>query len=90
NGEWVPQVCYGRLEHILVCQLPTGKSWGAFSGHRRVFAVLSPCSTGGRDAAAEIVSHTQTHHSIAVDLHSVCAVIGRFQTRGKWVIVDRT
>ncbi|KAJ6516973.1 hypothetical protein DFH09DRAFT_940656, partial [Mycena vulgaris] len=87
---WVQQVCYGRLDQILVYQLPTGKLWGAFSGQTRLLAVLTPCSTTGRDATQEIVSYIQTNTQLVTDLQSVSAVVGRIQTRGKWVIVDRT
>ncbi|KAJ6529819.1 hypothetical protein B0H19DRAFT_880788, partial [Mycena capillaripes] len=80
---------YGRLEQILVCELPTNKVFGAFSGQTRLLAVLTPCSTAGKDAAMEIVSYTQTNAQIVTDLQSVSAVIGRTATRGKWVIADR-
>ncbi|KAF8171399.1 hypothetical protein K438DRAFT_1613118, partial [Mycena galopus ATCC 62051] len=87
---WVPQLCYGRLDEILVFKLPNNKVFGAFSEQTRLLAVLTPCSTAGKDAAHEIVSHTQTNHRIIADLQSVSAVIGRMATRGKWVIIDRT
>ncbi|KAF7372933.1 hypothetical protein MSAN_00500000 [Mycena sanguinolenta] len=87
---WVPQVCYGRLEQILVCELPDNELFGAFAGKTRLLAVLIPCSTAGRDATKEILSYTQTNSKIVADLQSVSAVIGRMQTRGKWVIIDRT
>ena len=88
--QWVPQVCYGRLEQILVCELPTNKIFGAFSGQTRLLGVLIPCSTAGKDATKEILSYTQTNSIVVADLQSVSAVIGRMQTRGKWVIIDRT
>jgi hypothetical protein len=50
-----------RLEEILVCELPTNKVFGVFSGQTRLLAVLTPCSTAGKDAAKEIVSYTQTN-----------------------------
>ncbi|KAF8121487.1 hypothetical protein K438DRAFT_1653858 [Mycena galopus ATCC 62051] len=87
---WVPQVCYGQLEQILVCELPENPLFRAFSGQTRLLAVLVPCSTAGRDATKEILSYTQTNTKIVTDLQSVSAVIGRMQTRGKWVIIDRT
>ncbi|KAJ7493912.1 hypothetical protein FB451DRAFT_1122402 [Mycena latifolia] len=87
---WVQQVCYGRLEQILVCQLPEGKLRGAFSGTTRLLAVLTPCSTGGKDAKKQNLTYTQMNAQIVTDLQSISAVIGRFETRGKWVIVDRT
>ncbi|KAJ7939073.1 hypothetical protein B0H13DRAFT_1587399 [Mycena leptocephala] len=83
-------MCYGRLEHILVCELPTGKLWGAFSGQTRLMAFLTPCSTGGKHATQEIVSYSQMLNTIVTDLQSVSAVVGRLKTREKWVIIDRT
>ncbi|KAJ7688114.1 hypothetical protein B0H17DRAFT_1135769 [Mycena rosella] len=87
---WVQQLCYRRLDQILECQLPTGNLWGAFSGQIRLLAVLTPCSTSGKDATQEMVTYTQTNSQIVTDLQSVSAVIGQIKTRGKWVIIDRT
>jgi hypothetical protein len=53
-------------------------------------AVITPCSTAGRDAAKRLVSYTQTNNTIVTDLQAVSAGIGRMATHNKWVIVDRT
>ncbi|KAJ7131576.1 hypothetical protein C8R43DRAFT_860491, partial [Mycena crocata] len=81
---------YGRLEEILLCEVPSGQVWGAFSGQKRLLAVITPCSTGGKDATQQILSYTQTGRTMVTDLQAISAVIGRFETRGKWVIIDRT
>jgi hypothetical protein len=88
--EWVPQLFYGRLEQILVCELPPGKLWRAFSGQTRLLAVITPCVTGGKDATKDVLSYTQTMKTIITDLQGISAVVGRFETQGKWIIVDRT
>lgn len=67
---WVQQVCYGRLEQILVCELPVDPVFGAFSGQTRLLAVLTPSSTAGKDATEDIVSYTQTNERIVTDLQS--------------------
>ena len=87
---WVPQVFYGRLERILVCNVPEGKIWGGFSGQTRLLAVITPCSTAGRDATKEILSHNRMTATIVTDIGTVSAVVGRIKTRGRWTIVDRT
>ncbi|KAJ6574382.1 hypothetical protein B0H19DRAFT_845001, partial [Mycena capillaripes] len=86
----ITQVFYGRLERILVCQLPKGRVWGAFSGQCRLLAVLTPCSTLGQDATKGIVSYNRTTATFVTDIQTVSAVVGRIKSRGKWTIVDRT
>ncbi|KAF8190942.1 hypothetical protein K438DRAFT_1591480, partial [Mycena galopus ATCC 62051] len=80
---WVPQLCYGQLEQILVCELPENKLFRTFSGQTRLLAVIIPCSTAGKDAAKEILSYSQTNTRIIADLQSVNAVVGRMLTRGR-------
>ncbi|KAJ7841472.1 hypothetical protein B0H14DRAFT_2360117 [Mycena olivaceomarginata] len=88
--ELVPQICYGQLQQILVCTLLANSIFRVFSGQTRLLAVITPCSTAGRDAAKHLVSYTQTNNTIVTDLQAVSAGIGRMATRNKWVIVDRT
>ncbi|KAJ6559294.1 hypothetical protein B0H10DRAFT_1665653, partial [Mycena sp. CBHHK59/15] len=80
----------GRLEEILVHQLPAGKLWGAFLGQTCLLAVIIPCSMGGKDATQQILSYNWTTAAIVMDIQAVSAVVGRIKTRGGWVIVDRT
>lgn len=84
------QVCYGRLEQILVCQLPKGKVWGDFADQPRLLAVITPCVTDGKDATQEIVSYYRTTQPIITDIQTISAVVGRIKTRGKWTITDRS
>jgi hypothetical protein len=44
----------------------------------------------GKDAAKEFTSYTQMTRPIVTDLATIVAVVGRVETRGKWVIVDRS
>ncbi|KAJ7859909.1 hypothetical protein B0H13DRAFT_1570638, partial [Mycena leptocephala] len=81
---------YGRLEQILVCELPAGKLWGAFSGQTGLLAITTPCSTGGKDVIEGIVSHTQMMKTTVTDLQGISAVVGCMETQGRWVIIDRT
>jgi hypothetical protein len=48
---WVPTIYYGRLKQILVCERPTNKVFGAFSGQTRLLAVLSSRCTAGKNVA---------------------------------------
>ncbi|KAJ7266112.1 hypothetical protein C8J57DRAFT_1469942 [Mycena rebaudengoi] len=84
------ELFYGQLDQILVCDLPVDRLLGDLSGKRCLLAVLIPCATGGRDATQEILSYNHTTTTIVTDIRTVHAVVGRFKTRGKWVIVDRT
>ncbi|KAJ7671304.1 hypothetical protein DFH06DRAFT_980291, partial [Mycena polygramma] len=90
DNDWIPKIFYGRLEEILVCQLPKDKLWGSMSGGTRLLAVITPCSTSGKDAATEYTSYTHMTQTIVTDLQTVVAVVGRFRTRGEWAIIDRT
>ncbi|KAJ7785413.1 hypothetical protein B0H14DRAFT_2400618, partial [Mycena olivaceomarginata] len=81
---------YGQLQQILVCTLPANSIFRVFSGQTRLLAVITPCTTAGRDAAKQLVSYTQTNNTIVTDLQAVSAGIGRMAMRNKWVIVDRT
>ncbi|KAJ7726338.1 hypothetical protein DFH07DRAFT_685091, partial [Mycena maculata] len=82
---------YGRLDRILVCDLPENRTLGALSGKKRLLAVLTPCKhTNGKDASTEIVTYCGLGPVIVVDLQCVMAVVGRVQTRGSWKIVDHT
>lgn len=88
--QWVLQIFYGQLEQILVCDLPKDAMWGGFSGQPRLLAVITPCSTAGKDATQEIVSYDRIAATIVTDIQTVSVVVGRIKTRGKWTIVDRS
>ncbi|KAJ7052722.1 hypothetical protein C8F01DRAFT_1065494 [Mycena amicta] len=96
NGKFIAYTAYGQLEQILECPLPDDDTvFKHLSSTTRLLAVILPCSgiPLGSDAAAEIVSYTQpvkTSNRLVVDLNAVEAVVGRFLTRGRWVLVDRT
>jgi len=90
NGTLQPQVLYGRLEAIYVCNLPVDTFWGSFSGTTRLLAMLTPCKTLGKDAANEKTSYTHMTKPIIIDLRTIVAVVGRVETRGRWAIIDRT
>ncbi|KAJ7466345.1 hypothetical protein FB451DRAFT_1561112 [Mycena latifolia] len=87
---WVTQLFYGRLEQILVCALSKDNIFGGFSGKTRLLAVITPCSTAGKDATKEIVAYTRIAAMIVTDVQTVSAVVGRIRTREQWTIVDRS
>ncbi|KAJ6564764.1 hypothetical protein B0H19DRAFT_942619, partial [Mycena capillaripes] len=91
TDSWISQIFYGRLEHILLCALPSHTKFGSVAGKTCLLAVVTPCnSTGGKDASKEITKYRKMGASLVMDLQSVVAVVGRVETRGSWVIVDRT
>ncbi|KAJ7233571.1 hypothetical protein B0H12DRAFT_1028432, partial [Mycena haematopus] len=81
---------YGRLEEILVCQLPKDEFWSEMSDQIRLLAVITPCTTFGKDASKQLTPCTQTTRPIVTDLRTIVAVVGRIETRRKWFIVDRS
>ncbi|KAJ7608962.1 hypothetical protein DFH06DRAFT_1017386 [Mycena polygramma] len=88
---WKAQICYGRLERILVCNLPKNRILGSIAGKKRLLAVVTPCKhTQGKDGSKEITRDRGMGTSIIIDLQSVVAVIARIQSGGSWAIVDRT
>ncbi|KAJ7733465.1 hypothetical protein B0H16DRAFT_1328140, partial [Mycena metata] len=65
------QIFYGRLERILVCDLPDDQKFGKIAGKKRLLAVITPCkNTGGKDAALEITSHNGFTSLLVTDLQS--------------------
>ena len=83
-------IFYGRLERILQYDVPDTKFWGIFRGETRLFAVITPCITNGRDATKHVTVYTDTTTQIVTDLQAVQCVVGRVQTRNRWGIVDRS
>ncbi|KAJ7237962.1 hypothetical protein C8J57DRAFT_1566441 [Mycena rebaudengoi] len=81
---------YGRLEKILECELPDDELFGEYAATTRLLAIITPCVTSGKDAAQEYTSYNRTTTEIVTDLQTVVAVVGRAETQGKWVIIDRT
>ncbi|KAK6984562.1 hypothetical protein R3P38DRAFT_2575789 [Favolaschia claudopus] len=90
DNRWIPQVFYGEIQEILVCELPDRRAFGDLAGKTRLLAVIQPCSTAGRDACNEVVCYTQKTQPIVQDIRTIVAVVGRVPTRGEWGIVDRS
>ncbi|KAF7374016.1 hypothetical protein MSAN_00282000 [Mycena sanguinolenta] len=90
DDSWIPRIFYGQLQEILVCQLPKDDFWSEMSGRTRLLAVITPCTTFGKDASKERACCTQTTSPIVVDLRTIVAGVGRIQTRRQWYIVDRS
>jgi len=85
------QIFYGRLERILVCDLPASKKLGSISNKRRLLAVITPCqNTAGKDAALQLTTYRGMGTPVVSDLQAVVAVVGRMESRGTWTIIDRT
>jgi hypothetical protein len=45
--------------------------------------------TNGKDATSELTTYSKTTASIITDLQTICAVVGRVESRKKWGIIDR-
>lgn len=75
-----------------MCKIPDSnkKLWGKLTGDIQLLAVITPYRTGGKDAALDIVFHSQALTPIVTDIQSITSVVGRIQTRGKRYIIDRT
>ncbi|KAJ7124120.1 hypothetical protein C8R43DRAFT_1147581, partial [Mycena crocata] len=87
---WSTQLCYGRLEQVLVCKVPKGKKWRGFADQTRLLAVITPCATDGKDATQEIVLYNRVTSTIVTDIETVSVVVGRIRSRGNWSIIDRS
>ena len=74
----------------MVCKLPKHPLWSYMSGTERLLAVITPCATAGKDATREVTSYTTTTTPIVTDLRTITAAVGRVQSRGEWLIVDRS
>ncbi|KAF9230875.1 hypothetical protein BU15DRAFT_56778 [Melanogaster broomeanus] len=83
-------VNYGRLERIIVCSLPNNHFWRDLAGRTIIIVLVTPCQTNGTDATQGFTSYNRKLATIATDLRNVKAVVGRFKTRGEWVIIDRS
>ncbi|KAJ7667305.1 hypothetical protein B0H17DRAFT_950463 [Mycena rosella] len=90
DDAWIPRVFYGRLEEILVCKLPEDPFWAYMSDTTCLLAVITPCLTLGTDTTKEVALYTLMSAPIVTDLATIVAVIGRVQSRGDWLIIDRS
>ena len=81
---------YGRLDRILQCELDNNATWSKFKNTLFLLAVITPCSTGGQDAAQAHVTYSGTTAQIVTDLRAVQCVVGRVWSRGHWGILDRS
>ncbi|KAJ7205808.1 hypothetical protein GGX14DRAFT_644450 [Mycena pura] len=55
NKHWVQILGYGQLLESLECRLPVDQRLRGFPGKHRLFAVIQPCSTVGRDATITVI-----------------------------------
>ena len=83
-------ICYGRLEQIMVCELPTDPFLEELSGTTWLLALVTPCNTQGRHAILEHTTYSTQAASIIMDVRSIRAVVGRVQSRTEWAIIDRS
>ena len=86
----IRQIFYGRLDIILECQIPDKIFWAALRGKKLLLALLTPCSTNGKDATQQVVTYTQITTQVVTDLQAVACVVGRIGTRNRWGIIDRS
>lgn len=55
--------------------------------------LITPIQTYGMDASETVVSYSATAAvgaTLITDLRSIKSVIGRFESQGRWTIVDRS
>jgi len=82
---------YGCLDRILECQLDENNTiWRKFQDTFFLLAVITPCTTGGQDAAQCYTTYSNTTVQVVTDLQAVQCVIGRVESRGRWGIIDRS
>lgn len=86
--QWVREVFYGRLEQVLVSNLPETPFWGTLGGIH-LLAVITPCKTEGLDAIKTVTKYHSTTTVIVTDIQTVVSVVGRAFTRGRWGMIDR-
>lgn len=87
NNNIVQYVGYGKLEKVIICQLP---NHDFFQGHKDktlLLALVTPLQTNGQDATKKLTSYTQKLASIIMDLRSVKGLIGRVQVKNHWWII---
>jgi len=92
--ELVHIIFYGCIDQILECQLDShNKIWSKFKDTFFLLAMITPCSTGGQDAAQDYTTYSDTTTQILTDLwavQSLQCVVGRVKSRGSWGIIDRS
>ena len=84
------QVFYGRLESIIDVELPCTPRLNISAGTRYLLALVTPCSTGGKDATRELTTYTETTAQVVIDLRTVECVVGRVRRGNEWGIIDRS
>ncbi|KAJ4473974.1 hypothetical protein C8J55DRAFT_375496, partial [Lentinula edodes] len=89
--QYRPQLFYGELDKIIVCNIPDDASWGALQGTTKLLALITPWKTPrGKDAAEGVVEFSMKAAQIATDLQSISAVVGKVKTRKRYGIIDRS
>ena len=87
----IQSVHYGRLEHILVCQLgDSERLWRALCGHTLLLALISPASTIGQDATMMLTHFSYFNAPVVSDVQSIKAVVGCVQSWRRWGIINCT
>src|SRR3954447_140574 len=84
------QIFYGRLEYIIVCELPDTAFFGQLKGQTRLLALVTPCNTNGKDATKTVTTYSHQTAATVIDLQSIEAVVGCVATHNQWAIIDRT
>jgi len=96
DGKDQREIFYGKLDYILECQIPDKKFWpNDIRDQTKLLAVITPCVTGGKNAAKEATTYDSTTTQVVTDLAAVGCVVGRAftggnATKGKWGIIDRS
>ena len=86
---------YGRLDYILVFELPADDTFRLREPQLCVLAHITECQGATGDATRELVSYRRMGRSFVLDVTAIENVVGRVETKGvigggEWVFIDRS
>lgn len=88
--ELVPRTFYGQLQHIYVVYCPAIASSTHTTPSSVVFAVIRTCDVIEDHPQLDIHYYTRESTLDVVDITTVQCLVGRFQDRARWAIIDRS
>jgi|SRR6266545_1949907 len=88
--ELVRTIFYGCIDQIWNSNSMAITNWSKFKDTFFLLAVITPCSTGGRDAVQDYTTYSDITTQIVTDLRAVQCVVERVKSRGSWGIIDRS
>lgn len=86
---FVPKSFYGQLQHILVIRMPASPQLGLANPETLILGSILTCKiTHSNDLDMHFYSeHGRTE---VVDITTIQCLVGRFEDRKEWVIIDRS